>query len=319
MIEIPAGENEAGSRLDRIVRKALPLMTLTAIYGLIRRGGVRVNGKKAKQDCRIVPGDVIGMDVDASELAKPRQDDGSLANLVKTKYFRRNFVILHEDGQLLACNKPAGLVVHPGTGHLRHDTLLDLATAYLLAGKKIKSPDDIALVHRLDRDTSGVILLGKSRKAVRDLTETFRTRSLEKQYVAICHGRPKDNEGKISLRMSRGRDERGETTMRVDDRGTWSNTRYRIEIAMDDLSRLDIQLDTGKTHQIRVHLAHCGAPIVGDVRYGDRAADRVLYARRPEIRPRLFLHAHKIVLPDGNRRQLVIKAPVPDEFRRIFD
>ena len=316
MISILAGEKEAGSRIDRVLRKRLPLVSLAGIYSLIRLGGVRVAGKKrVGQDYRLIAGDRIEIDLDPAELAVPRTQSAADKCLVNTEFFRRNFSILHEDGDLLACNKPAGLVVHPGSGHLQHDTLIDLAVAYLLAGDAAATADDIGLVHRLDRDTSGVILVAKNKPALRRLHESFRDRSLVKRYIALCHGRPPKNEGEVTVNLRRGRDLRGETTMRVDTAGDFSRSRYRIDAFHDDISRVEVLLETGRTHQIRLHLPHIGAPIIGDGRYGDGSRDAAFFSKHPRLPKRLYLHAWKLAIPHpSGRRTITMTAPVPPEF-----
>ncbi|MBN1128401.1 MAG: RluA family pseudouridine synthase, partial [Chitinispirillaceae bacterium] len=262
MTTIHAGDNEVEVRLDRILRKKLPLMSLSAVYSLIRRGGVRANGRRVRQDYRIRTGDEIIVDVNPSELAIPAKNDtGRFERLVGTDFYKRKFKVLYEDRDVLACDKPPGLVVHPGSGHLTGDTLFDLVVAYLMTGKKIGGVEDMALAHRLDRDTSGVILISKNKRALRSLHEEFRQRSLTKHYVAICHHRPPDHEGMIEERLVRSRDRQGQTTMRVGDDGVYSRTRYRLEAYDDDRSRVDLFLDTGRTHQIRAHMAHAGAPL----------------------------------------------------------
>lgn len=328
MIELFAGENEAGCRLDRIIRKRLRLMSLSGIYALIRTGGVRVAGRTVRQDYRLQRGDRIAIDADSAELAVPDQKaQDTLSGLVNTEFFKRNFRILHEDRDILACNKPAGLVVHPGSGHLHHDTLIELASAYLLAGRKISNPEEIAPVHRLDRDTSGVILIAKNKPAARRLHEAFRPqglygrRSLVKQYVAICHHRPPEAEGEIAVKLVRDRDRHGETTMRVGESGIPTRSIYRLEAYDGELSRVEVFLDTGKTHQIRIHCAHAGAPIVGDTRYGDTARDDLIFSRRAAGIPRrLYLHAYKLEVPAGpsGGRKLSIRAPLPEEFGHIM-
>jgi 23S rRNA pseudouridine955/2504/2580 synthase len=320
MIEIKAGPNESSVRLDRILRKKLPLMSLSAIYGLIRRGGVRINGKRVKQDYRVKEGDDLRIDADPAEAARKNEGDGGrFERLVKTDFFKRNFRILHEDRDVLACDKPYGLVVHPGSGHLAGDTLFDLVAAYLMTNRKIASPDDMALVHRLDRDTSGVILIAKNKRALRGLHEEFRDRSLTKHYVAICHHRPPDHEGEIVERLARGRDERGETTMCVDRAGMLSRTRYRLEAFDNDLSRVELFLDTGRTHQIRAHMAHAGAPLAGDIRYGDAGLDDRLFASRKDIPRRLYLHAWKLAVPHPSSGKPVrLESPLPGEFLKIM-
>ena len=321
MIVITAGPNEASVRLDRIIRKTLPLMPLSSIYGLIRRGGVTINGKRIKQDYRIREGDILRIDADPFEMArKDRGDDGRFARLIQTGFFKRNFHILFEDRDVLACDKPCGLVVHPGSGHLRGDTLFDLAAAYLITGRKIASLDDMALVHRLDRDTSGVILIAKNKRVLRGLHEEFRERSLIKHYVAICHHRPPDHDGEIVERLERGRDKRGETTMRVDKGGLFSRTRYRLEAFDNDRSRVELFLDTGRTHQIRAHMAHAGAPLIGDIRYGVAVLDEHLFASRKDIPRRLYLHAWKLTVPHpSSGKPLRLVSPLPPGFAAIME
>lgn len=249
MITILVSEKEAGSRLDRVLRKRLPLVPLAGIYALIRRGGIRIAPhRRVGQEYRLVLGERIDIDADAAELAGPRRDTPD-ARIVKTEYFRRHFSILHEDDDLLVCNKPAGLVVHPGTGHLRNDTLVDLAGSYLLAHHIIEGKDDFALVHRLDRETSGAVLIAKNKTVLRQLHELFRERSLTKRYIAICHNRPPLDEGEIRLHLLRGRDRRGETTMRVEEnarRGELSCSRYRLDAFSGTMSRVEVFLRPGK-------------------------------------------------------------------------
>jgi 23S rRNA pseudouridine955/2504/2580 synthase len=323
MISISVTEKETGCRLDRVVRKSLPLMSLSGIYALIRKGGVRVSGRRVRQDYRLQGGDLLEIAVDGSERAEPQTDTrGEVARLVNTVFFKRNFKVLYEDRDFLACNKPAGLVVHPGTGHLRYDTLIDLAEAYLRAGGKITSRDEIAPAHRLDRDTSGVIVIAKNKPALRRIHEAIRKGAIVKHYTAICHSRPPENEGEIAVKLVRGRDGRGETTMHVagpGERGDFSRSRYRVAAFEHGLSRLEVLLDTGKTHQIRIHCAHAGAPIVGDTRYGDAVLDKALYGRRTGMAQRLYLHAQKFVAPAMNGgKKLSVTAPLPDEFNAIM-
>jgi 23S rRNA pseudouridine955/2504/2580 synthase len=321
MIKIIAGPNESSVRLDRILRKKLSLMSLSLIYSLIRRGGVRINGKRVKQDYRIHEGDELCIDADPSEMAREdRGDAGRFDRMIRTDFFKRNFRILHEDRDVLACDKPVGLVVHPGSGHLSGDTLFDLAAAYLLANKKIVAIDDMALVHRLDRDTSGVILIAKNKRALRGLHEEFRDRSLIKHYVAICHHRPSDHEGEIVERLERSRDQKGETTMRVGKDGLFSRTRYRLEAFDNDRSRIELFLDTGRTHQIRAHMAHAGAPLVGDTRYGDAALDERLFSSRRDIPVRLYLHAWKLAVSHPSTgKPLRLMSPLPPGFAAIME
>jgi RluA family pseudouridine synthase len=317
MPQFTIGPEENTSRLDRVLRKKLPLLPLAGIYSLIRKGSVRINGKKTKQDYRLQEGDLLDIDIEAAEVAAPGAPDASLAQLAGTSFFRKNFVVIYEDDNLLACNKPSGLVVHPGSGHTIRDTLIDLATAYLL-GKKggIPKGDEVALVHRLDRDTSGVILIAKNKRTLRVLHGAFLDRSVVKEYRAVCHGRPPENEGTIEVNLSRTHELNGGMKMRVDKTGEHACSRYELNGFRHGMSDVTVFLETGKTHQIRVQMAHVGAPIVGDVRYGNPQLD----AKLPRgASKRLYLHAYRISLKHPHTgKPLTIKAPLPGEFTEIM-
>ena len=316
--EITIGSEEDGCRTDRIVRKRLPLMPLSSIYMLFRKGKVRVGDRRAKQDYRLKAGDILRIGVDAAEVAVPKGTDSSLAQLTGTSFFRKNFSIIFEDANLLACNKPTGLVVHPGSGHTRHDSLIELATAYLLTTGKSVPGEEIALVHRIDRDTSGVILIAKNKRTLRLLHDQFRERTLTKEYIALCHHRPPADEGTLHTQLKR--DDRRNTgmKMRVQKGGTDAICRYHIDSFNGTFSKVAVFLDTGKTHQIRVQMAEAGAPIIGDVRYGNEKADRDLFGG--DTAPRLFLHAVRLRLRHPHSgKPLTIKAPIPEPFNRLIN
>ncbi len=316
MQRIHIGPEEAGCRVDRLLRKRLALLPLSGIYRLIRKGGVRINGRKANADYRPAEGEVLEIDVDEAEIIYRQAPDLSLAKLRGTSFFAKNFSIIYEDDHMLACNKTPGLVVHPGTGHTHRDSLIELAVSYLLDKKSIVSGDEAALVHRLDRDTSGVILIAKNKRTLRLLHKSFLSREVEKEYRAVCHNRPPDLKGTISLNLFRTGGKEDGMKMRVDNRGRASVSRYSVTAYSNGLSSIEVFLDTGKTHQIRVHMAHIGAPVVGDLRYGDCTADNKLFGGPP---PRLFLHAYRISFrhPYTNR-PITIKAPIPSEFSEIM-
>jgi RluA family pseudouridine synthase len=321
MIKLTIGQSEHGSRLDRLLRKRLPLLSLSAIYGLIRRGSARIDGRKVKQGHRLSDGELLELDVDDSEFSEREQPQNSLVKLTKTEFFRRNFHVLFEDRFILACNKPAGLVVHPGSGHTHSDSLIDLATAYILSTHSGQPPEAPVLMHRLDRDTSGVILLAKNAGIARQLHEVLRGGKFKKQYAAVAHSRPPEFEGTVTLAMRR--DDRSRTGMKMvvsDEDGEnkdaiASSTSYKIAEYRNDMSRLEVLLHTGKTHQIRVHLAHLKSPIVGDERYGDRALDTRFFKASPHLPQRLYLHAHKLSFPHPKaKKTMTVTAPVPKEF-----
>jgi len=317
MITITAGPSENGSRLDRFLRKRLPLLGLSQVYGLIRKGAVRIDDKKVKQDHRIKEGELIAIDVNESEFEAEAKPQNAMAKLVRTDFFKRNFVVLYEDSGLLACDKPAGLVVHPGSGHLGHDNLIDLATAYILS--KDGEGSTPVLMHRLDRDTSGVILLAKNKGVVRLLHDDMRSGKFKKQYITVCHNRPPEFEDTITLGLKRTDRRNSGMKMQVDDDGGESSTTYKIIEYQNNLSRLEVLLHTGKTHQIRVHMSHLGAPVLGDERYGDKQLDDKLFNSKKNLNRRLYLHAHKLSFPHPlTKKSVTVTAPVPREFVSVI-
>ncbi|HON09739.1 MAG TPA: RluA family pseudouridine synthase [Chitinispirillaceae bacterium] len=316
MIRIEIGAEESGCRLDRILRKRLKLMSLSQIYSLMRRGGVRIDGRKARQDYRVQDGDLLEIDASESELAASSGPDNSLKAIVNTEYFKRNFKIIYQDSDLLACDKPSGLVVHPGTGHLHRDTLIELATGYLLQKGSLKEGEEPALVHRIDRDTSGVILIAKNKRTTRKLHETFRQHDIIKQYIAVCHHRPPELEGSIELKVSRTHEQKSGTKMAVAADGKSARSKYYIREYHDDLSRVEVFLETGITHQIRVQMAHLGCPIVGDLRYGDSELDRKVLKN---AKNRLYLHAFRLsFLHPVTGKRIKIEAHEPKEFSELM-
>ncbi|MDR2577798.1 MAG: RluA family pseudouridine synthase [Chitinispirillales bacterium] len=319
MIKLTAGPSEDGSRLDRLLRKRLPLLGLSSIYGLIRKGAVRIDGKRVKLDHRLKEGEVLEIDVDESEFEAQAKPQSALGTLIRTDFFKRNFDLLYEDSSIIVCNKPAGLVVHSGSGHKNHDNLVDLATAYILSKSKGADPSTVeipVLMHRLDRDTSGVIMLAKNKGIVRTLHSDMREGKFTKQYIAVCHNRPPEFEGTVTLGMKRADKSRGGMKMSVDGDGLMSSTTYKILEYQNNLSRLEILLHTGKTHQIRVHMSHLKAPLLGDERYGDLRMDEDAFTSKSTPIPRrLYLHAHKLTFPHPKtKKPMTVTARIPREF-----
>ena len=315
--KIPADDD--GVRFDRILRKKLALMSLSDIYRLIRTGRCRVNGKKSTQEYRLRANDLVELDVDPSELSMTESSGKEVrTGLSRTDFYRRNFKIIYEDDDLLACNKPPNLVVHPGTGHSTGDTLIDLVQAYMASKPRGKESPDPVLVHRIDRDTSGIILIAKNKRMVRYMHTHFRDHQIDKKYFAICHGRPQKSKGTIEVNLVKTVEQNSGLKMKVDDTGAFSQSDYTIVRTTGKLSLLQVTLKTGKTHQIRVHLAHIGCPIAGDIRYGNPVLDQALFAKKGIMR-RLYLHASSIgfVHPIDNKK-LTLSAPMPDEFEELM-
>ncbi len=310
-LEVTAEYN--GVRLDRLLRKEMPKSSLAEIYRFIRTGKVKVNGKKAKQNYRVSTNDQVVIyskkpTIAVSEKKVPER----VRSLVHGEFFKKNFNLLFEDDDLLVCNKPTGLVVHSGTGHTNCNTLIDLAISYLNKNSTAKASEPV-LVHRLDRDTSGVILLAKNRPTLRVLHTQMRENQIKKHYIALCHNAPPQRKGTIDLGLIKTSSPNRGMKMRVHSQGQNSLSSYKVRKLFARTSLVEIELHTGKTHQIRVHMAHLNCPIVGDVRYGDPEMDTLLY-KEHSLAKRLYLHAESIQFYHPTlKRTIAFAAPLPKE------
>jgi len=254
--EAPASEPPA--RLDLFLTARLPEWTRSALRKQIDAGAVRVNGRPArKAGAAVDPGDVV--DIELPELADPAA--GPVAQTIP-------LVVLFEDHDLVVVDKPAGLVVHPGHG--RDDgtlvnALLGRGTALAPAGGRARP----GIVHRLDRETSGVMVVAKTDSAHRALAAAFASREVRKTYHALVWGHPAPPDGTIDRRIARSRTDRTKMSTGLSG-GRTAVTRYRTVETLPGFALLEIDLETGRTHQIRVHMQAIGHPVVGDERYGGR-------------------------------------------------
>jgi 23S rRNA pseudouridine955/2504/2580 synthase len=235
----------------------------------------------------------------------------------------RSFDVLYEDELLLAVDKPAGVAVHGGSG----------VSFGLIEQLRRARPQArfLELVHRLDKETSGVILVAKKRSALTSLQDQFRARGTEKRYVALVAGRWPKNRKVIDLPLLRGLDAQGERFVRVDaaalrnpDTAATPDGKRAITLVtvlrhLDGCSLLDVTIKTGRTHQIRVHLAHEGMPVIGDPKYGDFALNRS-YARGPLRFARMFLHAARLGFDHpGSGERIVLESPLPQACRALLE
>lgn len=276
-IDIRAGE---GDRLDRVLAESVPELSRRAARRLISEGAVFLDGKRCRVASRSVPEGarlVVHMDAGAEDAPRP-------------------FTILYEDEHLIAVSKQPGVHVNE-TETTAVRSLVDHLSGFV--------------VHRIDKETSGVVVLAKDKKAAALLSEAFRERRVEKHYLAVCVGRP--NEGLIDAPIDApiGQDPKRPRARMVRPDGKPAVTRVRILSSAGEVSAVAAELLTGRTHQIRVHLAHCGAPILGDLTYGGPPAARIEGA---EFRPgRTLLHAHRLNLTLDDR-VLRFEAPLPEDF-----
>ena len=284
----------SGQRVDNFLHRELPGVPRSRVYRLLRRGEVRVNGGRVRADYRLEAGDEVRIPpvrLRAEGAAPPADRAAAILDHV-----------LYEDKRLLVVDKPAGVAVHGGSG-ISHGVIELLRAA---------RPDlrDLSLAHRLDRETSGCLVIAKKRSALRALHEKFRQGVVEKNYLALVVGDWQLGEQVIDKPLLVTHRKGGERHVIVSADGKPAQTRVRLSRRYDAYSLVQCSPLTGRTHQIRVHLQDAGFPIAGDERYGDEDANRRLKALGL---PRLFLHAQSIAFPDEHGNELHFTAPLPDD------
>jgi 23S rRNA pseudouridine955/2504/2580 synthase len=293
----------AGQRLDKFLRKRMENMPLSHLYKLVRTKKVRVNGARADIAQLLAAGDEITVHV--LQAAQPPPPKPAAAR-------RQDFGVIYEDEHLLVCDKPAGLAIHPGTG-ITGETLVDQVRAYL-ERQGLQTPEGEfkpSPAHRLDKETSGVVVVAKTRQAMVKLTEMFTEGHPDKTYLALAKGRFQRDTGSIDLRLP----EHQQTFASKQQRGVnmqHALTRWRKLAGGAEATLLELTIETGRTHQIRRHLEAIGHPVVGDGKYGDFPFNRV--AQRQWGLRRMFLHSARLALAHpitGKRLQL--ESPLPSE------
>ncbi|WP_299439454.1 RluA family pseudouridine synthase [uncultured Rhodospira sp.] len=307
---IAVGPDEADQRLDRWFRRRFPDLSHGRLEKLLRTGQVRVDGGRAKantrlctgQTVRVPPLDPVASDRPAPARPKPalRVSDSALKDL--------RAAILHQDDWLIAINKPAGLATQGGTGLTHHlDAMLD-------GLKRHPGEERPRLVHRLDKDTSGVLLLARSAAAARALTQAFRDRATRKVYWALVAGVPKPRAGTIRAALAKEGGAKGERMVWTEDDGKPAVTDYQVVDDAGPVSWLWMEPRTGRTHQLRAHAVVLGTPILGDGKYGGQGA----FVGGIEVARRMHLHARLLALPHPAGGRLVIEAPLPPHMAEAF-
>ena len=300
--EIRIESGHAGQRIDNFLLRALKGVPQSHIYRILRKGEVRVNRGRIRQHYRLRAGDRVRIPPLRTGIApvQPRPTPGLLDMLERS--------ILYEDADLLVLDKPAGVAVHGGSGQ----------RLGIIEGLRCLRPQlrFLDLAHRLDRDTSGVLVVAKRRRSLLDLHRAFREGRVDKRYRVLVKGRF-DCLRRVDSPLSRGVLRSGERVVRVSQDGQASRTDFVPLTWSSHSSFLEARPRTGRTHQIRVHAADAGHPVGGDPRYGDREFNRHL--ERSGLH-RMFLHAHSLRIhePVGGRR-LSLEAPLPGELRSVLD
>lgn len=306
---LKVSEDDDGQRLDRWLKKYVPEMPYVLAQKLMRKGNLRVDGKRAKPDTRLKSGQEVRIPPFAENKAhKSEPKEKPALSPQDVKYIRS--LVIFEDADVIALNKPPGLATQGGTNMKRHvDGLLDGLT-----NDKGVRP---RLVHRLDKDTSGVLLLARSAKAAKELGAIFKGRNIKKIYFALTVGVPEVHEGTIRAPLAKAGGE-GKEKMRIDHKeGKKATTEYKVlEHAMDRAAFMAFWPRTGRTHQIRAHAALVlDCPILGDGKYGGAAA-RI---EGVETERRVHLHAARIICPHPmGKGKLDISAPLPPELKKSW-
>ena len=252
VVDAPA----AGERLDRWLTSRIPDLSRARLQTLIAEGHVRVEGASRKPSHRVVPGERV--DVEVLPLPPEELEPEPLA-----------LTVIHEDEHVLVVDKPAGLVVHPGAGHAR-GTLAAAVLAHAPGTAGVGGPRRPGVVHRLDKGTSGLLVVAKTPLAYESLTAQLATRTVRREYLALVHGRLGPATGMIDTPIGRDLRDRTRMAVRLAGRGRPAVTEFRVLERFAAFTYLEARLRTGRTHQIRVHLASLGHPIVGDDVYGGR-------------------------------------------------
>ncbi len=300
---VQAGEGDAGQRIDNYLTRVLKTAPRSLIYRLLRTGQVRVNGQRAKPERRLQAGDQIRV---------PPMHEAPKSAPVSPSKSLQAFIggaIVFEDRDLLVVNKPAGVAVHGGSG-------LNFGVIEALRALRPDAPE-LELVHRLDRETSGVLVLAKRRAVLRELHAALREREVSKHYLALVSGRWPFGKKTIDAPLKTNLKAGGERVVKVHAEGLASISTFEpVQTFGRIATLLDVSISTGRTHQIRVHASHAGYPVAGDEKYGDRERDVKLRAFGLN---RMFLHAHSLSLKRADGAEFSVTAPLPAELQAVLD
>ncbi|EPX56934.1 Ribosomal large subunit pseudouridine synthase D [Cystobacter fuscus DSM 2262] len=289
-----------GERLDQVLARVFPEFTRSRLQGLIESGHAQVDGKPAKVSLRLKGGERLTLEVPAPTPALPVAEELPLT-------------VLREDKDLVVVDKAAGMVVHPGAGHASGtlvNALLHRVKDLAGVGGELRP----GIVHRLDKDTTGCLVVAKHETALVALQKSFKTRTVEKTYLALVHGSPKAAEGRIETLYGRHPVHRQRFTGKVKE-GKPALTVYRVLESFEGAALVEVDLLTGRTHQIRVHLAELGHPLLGDTLYGAGRKPKGLAGAAQDTVGRQALHAWKLSFPHPRTGKVLrVEAPLPPDF-----
>ncbi|MCU7846073.1 MAG: 23S rRNA pseudouridine(955/2504/2580) synthase RluC [Candidatus Thiodiazotropha sp. (ex Monitilora ramsayi)] len=298
---LDVAQDDAGQRIDNFLMRHLKGVPKSRIYRVLRKGEVRVNKGRIKATYRLQAGDRIRIPPIRMESTQPGTPSKQLQS-------RLNNTVLYEDERMLVLNKPSGMAVHGGSG---------LNWGVIETLRSLRPEESrLELVHRLDRETSGCLMISKKPAALRTLHELMRENRVDKRYLALLAGSWRKGRKKVDVPLKKNTLQGGERVVRVDPEGKVAETHFRRLTRYADATLVEAELVTGRTHQIRVHSAWLGSPILGDTKYGDEIENKRF---RSLGLKRLFLHAHQIRFRwPGEKQDRIIEAPLPDELELIL-
>jgi 23S rRNA pseudouridine955/2504/2580 synthase len=300
--QVEVGDAAAGQRIDNFLLAQLKGVPKSLVYRILRRGEVRVNKGRVKPSYRVAAGDQVRLPPLRLGLEKvpPRPSKALAAQLDQA--------VLYEDELVLVLNKPAGLAVHGGSG---------ISLGVIETLRALRPGAELELVHRLDRDTSGCLLVSKRRSALRRLHAQLREGTVDKRYLVLLAGRLSRPVVEVAAPLRKNLLQGGERMVQVDlAEGKPARTVFRSRRRLGALTLAEVQLDTGRTHQIRVHAAHLGAPVAGDDKYGDASVNARLRALGLK---RLFLHAAALSFrPRDGEPPIRVEAPLPEALDNVL-
>jgi 23S rRNA pseudouridine955/2504/2580 synthase len=296
-----ATPDDAGQRIDNFLLRMLKGVPKSLVYRILRKGEVRVNKGRVKAVYRLKQGDLV-------RIPPIRQAGAAGTEPTERLKARLDGTILYEDERIIAINKPSGMAVHGGSG---------ISAGVIEALRAVRSDASrLELVHRLDRDTSGILLISKKSSVLRVLHELMRANKVDKRYLALLAGSWRKGVQRVDAPLLKNTLQGGERVVRVDAEGKPAQTHFRRLERFEEATLVEVALITGRTHQIRVHSAWLGSPVLGDTKYGDESANR--HFRQLGLK-RLFLHAHEIRFRwPGEKHDTVIEAPLPETLQAVL-
>jgi len=299
VVFVKVSDHYVGQRLDNFLIRHLKNIPKSRIYNLIRKGEVRINKGRSKPDYKLLLDDVIRI---------PPVRMNNTGNITKISDSLRECIlcnILYEDNALLIFNKPSGLAVHGGSG---------VSLGVIEAFRQVRKPDTfLELAHRIDRDTSGCLIIAKNRAALSSIGEALQSNQVRKNYMALVKGKWPKGMSQVNAPLKKNQMLSGERIVKVDPSGKRSVTNFNIIKKFQNTTLLDISLETGRTHQIRVHCQYSGMPIVGDDKYGDIFFNKTMAELGLK---RMFLHATKLRFKHPQQEFFIdVTAPLPTDLK----